>query len=111
MFKGEGIMFCKNCGKYNPDGVTSCKYCGCNKLSKEQTVKPDEGIVGQDKTSTGVWFCLLLGILGLIIGLFMYREGTYDRSSFLSGWTKTLIVVVIIEVVITIIALALPACV
>ena len=102
-------MFCANCGKYNPEGTTVCKYCGCNKLSKEQTVKPDEGIVGQSKTAMGVWMCLLLGVIGLVIGLLMYREGTYERSSFLSGWVKTLIVTVIISVV-AIFTVLVPAC-
>ena len=103
-------MFCANCGKYNPDGVTACKYCGCNKLSVEQTKRPDEGIVGQSKMATGVWMCLLLGVIGLVIGLLMYREGTYERSTFLSGWVKTLIVTIIISVVFAVASVCFTYC-
>lgn len=104
-------MFCVNCGKYNPDGVTACKYCGCNKLSKELIKDPNEGkVYGVSKSTEGVLLCLFLGVIGLIIGLAIYPSGTYERESFVSAWLKTLIITSIISVVLVIVSVCITTC-
>ena len=101
-------MFCMRCGKYNPDTVSECKYCGSKKLSKTQTKRPIENnpsVYGESKTAVGVLMCLFLGLIGLIIGLIIYPTGSHERQTFVSGWVKTIIAAVIISVVIVIMAL------
>ena len=100
-------MFCKRCGKYNPDTVSECKYCGAKDFSDTQTKLTNEEqsyMYGQSKTAVGVLLCLFLGLIGLVIGLIIYPTGSHERQTFLSGWTKTLVVSIIISVVIVVVA-------
>lgn len=108
-------MFCKVCGKYNDDGVTRCENCGTvftvvqpkaqesqvNRSSEPRTAPSQESQAtrGESKTVVGVLMCLFLGIIGLIIGLLLYPAGTVERSTFLSGWVKCLVVSIILYVV------------
>ena len=40
------------------------------------------------ESKKGIGFCLgfLLGLIGLIIGLLLYKDGSYERESFFRGW-------------------------
>ena len=98
-------MFCANCGKYNPDGAKKCAYCGCEKLRKDKKIKVSD--YGFDKTLTGVLMCIFLDVIGLIIGILMYPSGTTERETFLRGWLKTFIVIVILAVVALLVFLAM----
>ena len=92
-------MFCKNCGKYTPDGREKCIYCG-GELSEKQTVQarhPGKD-TDRDKTVVGVILSLLLGIIGLVIGLLIYPTGQ-ERATFLSGWLKCFVVCIILSAV------------
>ena len=75
-------MFCKNCGKEINDNASVCIYCGCNVDDKKD--KEDN----EPKTAMGVLMALLLGLIGLVIGVCLYKEGTIARQTFLRGfWT------------------------
>ena len=108
-------MICKNCGKYNPDDSKFCKNCGCELGYETQSCKEPEPSrpstkYGEDKTTIGVLLSFFLGILGLIIGLLLYPSESYERKTFLSGWTKTFVVVLIVSVVIAIISVGCTTC-
>ena len=97
-------MFCKNCGKYNPDNAQSCRYCGCTTLVKsasETRVRPSSNSY-VSKSTEGVLMALFLGVIGLIIGLLLYPSGTYERESFLSAWVKTFVITIIVAVVLVV---------
>ena len=93
-------MFCKSCGKMIPDNENVCRYCG---VVQHQTAKPRSTppTYGDDKTTAGVLLCIFLGVLGLVIGLLMYKD--FERETFLRAWAKTFVVLVVISIVIAII--------
>ena len=99
-------MFCKSCGKYNPDKESKCKYCG-GQLSVKQEVKVKEPVYGDDKTTIGVVMNLLLGVIGLIIGVIMYKN--IERQTFLEGWLKCLKWQLIISAGVLLLALGVTA--
>lgn len=45
----------------------------------------------ESKLGIGVLFALVLGLIGLVIGLVSWPEGTVARKTFLKGWTITFI--------------------
>lgn len=93
-------MFCRNCGKYNPDSEVKCKYCGGALSPNEYYRKKGEmksSGYGEDKTTVGVLMSLFLGLIGLVIGLLMYSG--YERETFLKGWLKAFIVCLIIAII------------
>ncbi len=49
----------------------------------------------RNKKTIGILFSLFFGILGLIVGLLMYKEGTEERATFIKGWVKGLIITII----------------
>ena len=104
-------MFCKKCGKYNPDNARACKYCGCPELTKNSHEAPTPSYqTYESKTVIGVVMAIFLGLIGLIIGLLIYPSGSYERETFLSGWLKTFIIAIIIEVVLIICLTSCATC-
>ena len=97
-------MFCKNCGKYNPDNAQSCRYCGCTTLVKSvrETRVNNYSNSYVSKSAVGVLMALFLGVIGLIIGLVLYPSGTCERESFLSAWVKTYVITIIVSVVLVV---------
>ncbi len=55
------------------------------------------------KVGVGVVLALFLGIIGLIIGLLLYPNASYERKTFLKGWAWTYGVVIALAVFIFII--------
>lgn len=74
-------MFCQKCGEEIMDEAVICPKCGCETGIKKQAE------IDEPKTGMGVLFGLFLGIIGLIIGLCLFKEGTIARKSFLKAWT------------------------
>lgn len=90
-------MYCKSCGKYNPDGVEWCKYCG-GELSKYPVKNPVKEVY-EDKGSVGFWLGLLLGFLGLLIGICMYVGKESAIKTFLIGWVKGYVISIVLSIV------------
>ena len=120
-------MYCQKCGKYNSEDKTVCMYCGhhmkseasgisekkgfydsdiWSKNSKPQNKKSYPNYYKEDKYSMGFLLAIFLGIIGLIIGLSSYPQGTYSRESFISGWIKGLI----LEILLAVILILMVAC-
>ncbi len=97
-------MYCKYCGKEIDDNAYSCIYCrratdrGLRYAA--QTSAPQTSSVGNSKTAIGIILELFLGILGLIIGLLLYKDGTTERSTFLKGWLIGLAVSIVLGLII-----------
>ena len=91
-------MICKKCGKYNSDSNKVCIYCGeifPEKKEDKQTSfydsptwrkQPEKVSSNQSKKVEGVLLCLFLSFIGLIIGLIIYGDDSYEKSTFLEGW-------------------------
>ena len=93
-------MFCKGCGKYNPDYREKCGFCG-GELSKFPTHQPVESftVCGESKTLVGFLLGFFLGLIGLIIGICLYPSGSYERSSCLKGWIIAFVVEIVLLVI------------
>ena len=67
-------------------------------------------VQGQSKTAIGFVCAFFLGLWGLLIGLFCFKEGTYERKTFFKGfwWTfgAMAIATVVLTVLIVIIVIA-----
>ena len=77
-------MYCRKCGKEIDDQAIVCIGCGC---AVQETKKDTE----QDTSKTGIGILMgfFLGIIGLIIGLCLYKEDTVARKTFMKGWGIT----------------------
>ncbi len=82
-------MFCPKCGAEIADDADVCVHCG-RSLKKENT---NGNNTNKDfdtpKTGIGVVMSLFLGIIGLIIGICLYPEGTVARKTFMKAWGIT----------------------
>lgn len=63
----------------------------------------------ESKTTMGVLFALFLGVIGLLIGMCMYPQNSYERKTFVSGWIKTFVICIAVAAVFTIIAVVVVA--
>lgn len=109
-------MFCQKCGKEIAENTNFCPYCG-NKASSvsasennnagtkvNNTVQNSQYNVS--KSGMGVLLCILLGLIGLIIGVCIYPAGTLARQTFLKGFWITLAVLAGIAVLVFILIAA-----
>lgn len=87
-------MFCRKCGEEISDEAVICPKCGCEVEGKTVKQEPDE-----EKTGVGILLGLFLGIIGLIIGLCLYKEGTIARKSFLKAWGITFSIAMAISLI------------
>ncbi|MBE5756728.1 MAG: zinc ribbon domain-containing protein [Clostridiales bacterium] len=97
-------MFCKYCGKINPDGVQKCKYCG-HDVNQEPVItgyRRYNGFEAKRAKRIGTICGLFLGLIGLIIGLVKY-DG-YEQKEFLSGWLTAFFIELGIAVLLVIIS-------
>lgn len=90
-------MFCQNCGEEidNESKAMFCPKCGF-KLNQNNTAEEE---FDDSKTGIGILLGVFLGIIGLIIGLCLYKEGTYARTSFVKAWAITFVISCIIAVI------------
>ena len=93
-------MFCPKCGKEVEDDAVVCVHCGrpleMNYRQHQQTQNAD---YNQSKTALGVVMGMFLGVIGLIIGICMYPEGTVARKTFMKAWIITFVVEIAVVVV------------
>lgn len=95
-------MFCSKCGNEILDEAVICPKCGCETaVKKAEKKEPDE-----PKTGMGILFALLLGLIGLVIGLCLYKENTIARKTFLKAWGITYGVFVVIAIIIFAVSMA-----
>lgn len=80
-------MFCQKCGAEINDEAIVCIKCGCSTEKKPSVSTDSNG----PKTGLGILFALFLGLIGLIIGICLYKENTIARQTFITGWTLTFI--------------------
>ena len=104
-------MYCKNCGQQIPDDAQFCSSCGYSTGSRpnnnEQNTQPQQTTNtntqnkehNEPKTALGVIFSLFLGLIGLLIGILLYPEGTVARNTFIKAWLITYIVTMAITLV------------
>ena len=95
-------MYCRKCGEKIEDDASFCMFCGSS--TKEETqvvyVNPKNE---EPRVFAGVLAAMVFGVLGLIVGMFMYPNGSYARKSFTNAWLTTVIVKIAIEVVLSVI--------
>lgn len=77
-------MYCRKCGKEVDDEAVVCIHCGCALREYEQRREYNE-----PKTGIGILMGLFLGIIGLIIGICLYPDGTVARRTFMKAWGIT----------------------
>lgn len=99
-------MFCKNCGKEINDKAAICIHCGCA-TGNPNTV---EELSGESKKTMGVLMGIFLGIIGLIVGICMFPENSYERKTFIKGWGIAFAICVGVGVLIYILAIAGGTC-
>ena len=95
------FMFCQKCGAEIDDEAAVCVKCGVSVEPKTNNSELDE-----PKTGIGVLMGLFLGLIGLIVGLCLYKEGTIARKTFLKAWGITFGVCVAVVVLFYIITIA-----
>lgn len=102
-------MFCRYCGKEINDEADVCIHCGrstgnkpvqqANNYAKQETSQPDSA---RDKASVGFLLSFFLGVIGLIIGIFMYPAFTEERSTCIKGCVIGFIINIIISVIVAV---------
>lgn len=75
-------MYCKKCGAQIDDEAVICPKCGCE-TGVKKTVNTEND---ESKTGIGAIFGIFLGIVGLIIGICLYKDGSIARKTFIKGW-------------------------
>ena len=94
-------MFCKKCGEEINNEAVVCPKCGCS--TKQENIDPK---FRESKTGIGVLMGLFLGIIGLIIGIVIYPEGTVARKTFIKAWLTTFLICFAIGVILGIVIVA-----
>ncbi len=89
-------MYCKYCGREENNHAEDCV------ARKAQPVQSNEK--GQTKRPIGFMFCFFFGLLGLIMGLLMYEQGSYERYTFKKGWLACFVMSLIIALIIGLVA-------
>jgi hypothetical protein len=85
-------MFCSKCGKEIKNEPIVCSSCGCENHLKNNEESNESKLIG-------ILFGIFLSFIGLIIGLFLYKENTVARQKFLKGWGISTCVVSLICIV------------
>ena len=80
-------MYCKKCGEEFDDNASVCPKCGAS--TKEVSSDPK---YNQSKTGMGFVMGFFLGLIGLVIGMLSYPEGTVARKTFIKSWITTILV-------------------
>jgi len=91
-------MFCPKCGAEVGEQADVCLSCGAYVKEKNEVKDTNN----ESKIGIGV-LCGLIGLIGLIIGICIFPEGTLARKTFMKGWLITFLVSIAIFIVIFII--------
>ena len=99
-------MYCTHCGKEINDDAEMCVHCG-RSTDRQRTPKSYE--IEEPKTAIGIILAICLGLIGLAIGLLLYPSNTLRRSSFIKGWTVTIVILSVVAAMLSIIAIVIVA--
>ena len=87
-------MYCKNCGSEINSNAVACPKCGCSTGIK---IKENGG---ESKKGMGVALGLFLGLIGLIIGVCLYESDSFERKTFIKGWTIGFVITIVVSAII-----------
>ena len=65
----------------------------------------------ESKTLIGALCGVFLGLVGLIIGLLLFKENTMERQTFIKGWIWAFIISAAVSMVLCIVLVSVVACV
>jgi len=91
-------MFCRKCGKEIDDEAVVCIHCGC--AVEEQKKNSDDD---RSRTGLGILLGWLLGLIGLIIGLCIFKPDTIARKTFLKAWGITFAICFVLNIIVGVI--------
>ena len=115
-------MICPKCKKYVALKLQNCPYCGhtleahtnpqdaSNNVNPQGVSHPQYEIFDIDRTWFGVLMAILVGLIGLIVGLYVYPYDTQSRSTFIRGWATTFIATMLLAVIIVFIVVCCVSC-
>lgn len=92
-------MYCKYCGKEIDDNADVCIHCGRSTRNTTQ-VSEQNNSSGESKTGVGALLGFFLGIIGLIVGLLLYKDGTIERKTFIKGWAIAFVISAVVALII-----------
>ena len=109
------IMYCKYCGRYIANAAF-CDFCGQavnappyaqphvapNQPNRSYELDREDYEEAPSKASMGVLMAFFLGLIGLIIGICLYKEGSYERKTFIKGWLITFFIAFAIEIILVV---------
>ena len=95
-------MFCRKCGKEIDDEAVVCIGCGCSVEEKPKNTEDNE-----NQTTIGILMGLFLGLIGLIIGLCLYKSDTIARKTFMKAWGITFGICAAVSIIIYVVYFAI----
>ncbi|MBR3864881.1 MAG: zinc ribbon domain-containing protein [Clostridia bacterium] len=93
-------MYCQNCGQEVNDNAVVCVHCGCSvKTEETKSVTTANGI---SINTVGVLLGLFLGLIGLVIGILLYKDDA--KQVFIKGWVKGFVIGIVASVLLGIVS-------
>lgn len=71
---------CKNCGRLNSVGSSSCRYCGCGITNVEDAVADSNAQKKSEKRNKNIWF-VILGVFVLFILISIINSNSNSKKT------------------------------
>lgn len=91
-------MYCRYCGNQLDNDAKFCANCG-KKVELRINDKSEAQVKGESKAVMGAVF-VLLGWIGLIIGILVFRKRPYERDSFIKSWLITYVILGVLSCIV-----------
>lgn len=78
--------------------------------NKEQNNQTQQTSTPESKTLIGALCGVFIGLIGLVIGLLLYKDGSYERKTFIKGWLWAFVIAAVVEVIATIVIISTVSC-
>lgn len=91
-------MYCRYCGNQLDDNAKFCACCG-KKVELRINANSETQVKGESKAVMGAVF-VLLGWIGLIIGILVFRKRPYERDSFIKSWLITYVILGVLSCIV-----------